>query len=573
MSFVIDCTDADLDNWLDNNINALFEGLHGVGKTTRALKAFARKLGNTVPLLDGNGEVIGEQYVPGVLGQDFLYFSCPTIDPWVDFAGVPRTVKKIINGKEVEVLELVRPYALASGQVKGILLDEFNRAPKKVRNAAMELIQFKSINGFRFPNLRVVWAAINPDDDANMEFNVEPLDPAQRDRFHVQVEISYKPDRDYFTSVFGAETAKAACDWWDSLTDDVKKKVSPRRLEEAVKANQVNLGLRAFLPKESNPPKLHQALRNGMPEIRFRQLMQSGDKAEARKWLAKSNNLDAIQKIIVAEDPARKFALPLVDTERLSGMLAKQPQIKAEVLSNPFDYKDLIRELAAGAQNEILKNNCKKLLAMIESSDGPEPINQIRLEVAPVPKTVAKKELVNLEINYRLADDTYPTLSDTKKENGDCMYPPFEGDFVNEARKIAQFCNLSATNTYYRGQAIDMLAGIATKAEMSKDEMTACFRFLEFIASHSNTNTVYKNPLFPLILNTLVKVYRQHEPKASSSDLFKAIPNVYYRYFGSTVDRDESVKHIISKLAIRPKPDDELVDPIEHDPSLQSIVI
>ena len=44
-------------------------------------------------------------------------------------------------------------------------MDEFSRAHKKVRNAVMELIQFKSINGRKFKNLKIVWAAINPDDD------------------------------------------------------------------------------------------------------------------------------------------------------------------------------------------------------------------------------------------------------------------------------------------------------------------------------------------------------------------------------------------------------------------------
>ena len=41
----------------------------------------------------------------------------------------------------------------------GIFMDEYNRTNPKVRNALMELIQFKSINGRKFPNLKVVWAA------------------------------------------------------------------------------------------------------------------------------------------------------------------------------------------------------------------------------------------------------------------------------------------------------------------------------------------------------------------------------------------------------------------------------
>ena len=42
------------------------------------------------------------------------------------------------------------------------IFDELNRAKPKVRNAVMELIQFRSINGIKFNNLRMIWAAINP---------------------------------------------------------------------------------------------------------------------------------------------------------------------------------------------------------------------------------------------------------------------------------------------------------------------------------------------------------------------------------------------------------------------------
>lgn len=573
MGFAIGCTAANLDEWIEADLNVLFDGLHGVGKTARVIEAFEKHLGNYVPEYDTNGNIIGEKYVPGRLGEDFLYFSCATLDPWVDLVGVPKEVTEVIDGKSITYLKLVRPKAIAEAKVKAIFLDEFNRAPKKVRNAVMELIQFRTINGMEFPNLRMIWAAINPEDDANLEFDVEPIDPAQKDRFDVQVAIPYEPDEEYFTARYGSETAQAAIKWWQQLPQEVKLEVSPRRLDKAIKAANKNLNLRFFLPKASNPQKLQQALKNGLPEERFRKLMSENNVVEARKWLARSNNLDAVQKIIANEDGARKFALPLIDTERLSAMLARQPKVKEEVLANPHTYKELIRELAAGAQNDKLKSDCQKLLRIIENSNGPEPVAHLKLETKELPGTLTKREQVDLEINYKLNDGPFPVLADAKDEKGAPLYPPFSGDFEAKARSLAHFCNLNATNTYFRGQMVEMLAGLVTKPNMSKEEVVACLRFLEFYASHSNSNSVYRNPLVPLILNTLVREYRRHVPDLTSAQLYQMIPNVYYRYFGAKVDRDEQFSKVVSSLAIQPKPESEQVDPIEVDSSLQSIVI
>jgi len=175
-----------MDFWFNNNRNVLFVGKHGTGKTSLVKSCFER-----------NGLIHGETY---------LYFSASTLDPWVDLVGVPY---KKVNKDGSECLDLVRPAALANGLVQAIFFDEFNRSPKKVRNAVMELMQFKSINGFKFPNLKAVWAAINPDDDDT--YDVEKIDPAQKDRFHVIKEIDYKCDQSFFISRFGSDCGSAAC--------------------------------------------------------------------------------------------------------------------------------------------------------------------------------------------------------------------------------------------------------------------------------------------------------------------------------------------------------------------------
>ena len=144
--------DEKLDFWLQSNLNVLLIGAAGVGKTARVKQTFKR---NKIR---------------------FKYFSAATMDPFVDFVGVP----KVCKDDQGEYLEYILPKDIRDGLIEAIFLDEFNRSHKKVRNAVMELIQFKTINGRPFPRLRVVWAAINPE-ESEEEYQVEPLDKAQKE--------------------------------------------------------------------------------------------------------------------------------------------------------------------------------------------------------------------------------------------------------------------------------------------------------------------------------------------------------------------------------------------------------
>ena len=152
------------------------------------------------------------------------------MDPWVDFIGVPKEVQGE-NGSSY--LDLIRPREFQDDSIEMLFFDEFNRAPAKVRNAVMELIQFKSINGRKLNNLKGVWAACNPYDE-NETYDVEELDPAQQDRFHIIYELSNEPSREYFQEKFGHRMGTRAVEWWHYLPDNMKRLVSPRRLDYAV---------------------------------------------------------------------------------------------------------------------------------------------------------------------------------------------------------------------------------------------------------------------------------------------------------------------------------------------------
>ena len=104
---------AKLHQYIKLNYNVILSSEAGVGKTT-VIK-----------------EVFDEAF-----GSNWRYFSCGTLDPWVDFVGLPKTVNR--NG--ADVTELIRPEFWNT--VEAIYLDEFNRAAPKVLNATLEILQF-----------------------------------------------------------------------------------------------------------------------------------------------------------------------------------------------------------------------------------------------------------------------------------------------------------------------------------------------------------------------------------------------------------------------------------------------
>lgn len=259
-----------LKQYLDLNLNVLMIGLHGVGKTS-VIK-----------------EIVEEA------GLRWKYFSASTLDPWVDFVGVPKVVEQ--NNKDV--LKLVRPLFIENDEVEFIFFDEFNRAPDKVINAVMELIQFRSINGHQLKNLKVIWAAINPEDDDDT-YSVNHLDPAQLDRFPVHYHVPYKVDKQYFRDKYPA-VADSFITWWEALPENIQKKVSPRRLDYAADAYVNSCRLEDFLPKESNVKKLRDALQT----IPFKeQLDLVKTDADAEAFMRDMNNSTTLLDMIKLNDP------------------------------------------------------------------------------------------------------------------------------------------------------------------------------------------------------------------------------------------------------------------------------
>lgn len=258
--------------YAENGFNVLLSGRHGIGKT----------------------EIIKEIF--SELFEDrWAYFSASTMDAWVDFIGVPKAVTREDN---TQVLELIRPARFADDNVEALFFDEYNRSPSKVRNAVMELIQFKSINGRKFKNLKVIWVAINPYSEEG-EYDVEKIDPAQMDRFPIKIDMPYKLDKLYFNKKHGNKS-KPFVDWWQSLSEDNKYKISPRLLDQSIQIHSIGGDLKHVLPKESNISELIKNISSISLEQEWEDI-QNSNKKEKELFFSNLSNLTKFEDFILKD--------------------------------------------------------------------------------------------------------------------------------------------------------------------------------------------------------------------------------------------------------------------------------
>ena len=343
---------AKIDFWIANNLNVMLIGRHGVGKTAIVTDAFNRH------------------------NLKWRYFSASTMDPWCDFIGVPKEknenelceqmklvkqiahvnpqsaisfikqnwklddasskqiVDHVLQDQGVAYLDLVRPYDFATDSVEALFFDEFNRSPKKIRNAVMELIQFKSINGRKFPNLKIVWCAINPDDDEQLKYDVETLDSAQTDRFQVSVKLPYEPNAEWFRHKYGQRLADSAILWWRDLDEASKQIVSPRRLQYAVDCFVSKGDPRDILPLSSNVSKFVASLRNGPITEIIDELIKNNNRSEAKNLLENENFYSGALPHILKSDTLQKFFLPLMPYEKIGALMVQNDKICTHIIQN-----------------------------------------------------------------------------------------------------------------------------------------------------------------------------------------------------------------------------------------------
>lgn len=216
-------TDAEFDLWLKNKLNVMLIGKHGIGKTLGSIAACKRNK------------------------LKYVYLSGPTLDPYINLIGVP---KEGVDEAGNPVLNFLLPAGVME-DMQVLIIDEYPRSEKATKNGVMELLQFKSINGRKFPKLRSVIACANPVEEDGV-YDGDRMDAAQLDRFHVQVQLPYQINEEWWTATYGKETTQAIVDWWNRLAPRIREACSPRRVEDALKYVRKGGDPEHILPFESN---------------------------------------------------------------------------------------------------------------------------------------------------------------------------------------------------------------------------------------------------------------------------------------------------------------------------------
>jgi hypothetical protein len=316
--------------------NVLLIGAHGVGKTQMVLEEAQRQ------------------------GLRLKYYSASTLDPWADLVGIPVPVD--VDGHDGrparKELLFIRPADVDAAEI--VFFDELNRSHPKVQNAVLEMVQFKSINGSRLPKLRMVWAAINPPDEA---YGVSDLDPVLQDRFHVHLPVPARPSVAYYRDQahLPDHVARALVQWWQNdLNDDLRKLVSPRRLEYMGRNYVDDIPLRHSLPFGVRVPwqlLLRRLESSGL--LRFELTRESLVEHQAELLAEMAENMDVM---VAVGEALRRW--PGVVPQCVALFLAMPSEIQASLMTDPKIKKPLVNLAREGRRGGKLRSLADRLTAM-----------------------------------------------------------------------------------------------------------------------------------------------------------------------------------------------------------------
>ena len=405
-------TPEQMERWFNSNKNVLIYGDHGVGKTS---------------IIKNYWDSIGIKY---------QIFSGATLDPWVDIIGIP----KLVTRNREKVLEFARPKNMDEN-LEAIFIDEYNRSHPQVRNALLELKQFKTINGRSFPKLKVVWAAANPKDTEN-NYDVDELDPAQQDRFHIIIKLANKVNFDYFSKKYNPIVAKSAVDWYNNIDPSQKSFLSPRRVDYAIEHFLSGGEIRECIPnKNINVSTLIKGLVGNSEFSIFKAAVDSNNLSVIKSFLSDQKKYQSVLKESLQDADCCKAIVKYADPE-LSLSLAESEEriamfLQKEISTNR-SISDAFNDIkkARGNNPAWYENSFDLLFHIRAAKDDFES----KISILSQAKTFVEVKDIQSAIGSKPVTQI---LDDIKCPKNICLVGTNKESAINFLRFAVQYCGTS----------------------------------------------------------------------------------------------------------------------------------
>lgn len=315
----------------------------------------AIQTGQTVLLtgLAGVGKTALIKEITNELGFDSVYYSAPTMDVFLEFTGIPEKVQTDSG----VVLKFALPENYFRTRPWVLFVDEVNRADKRVTNALFEIAQFGSVNGRKLPNLVTVVAAANPPSDENSNYHTNDFDEAFKDRFTLQEEIIARIDEEYFSKQFSPSMAQGAKEYWNGLSEELRKQCSPRRLEKACLWYTINGSTQGVLNgKNLNYASLDNLLQKGGLEYKIEKYARDNDVKAAKEFINKHNQFHLSSNYIANSTHLTEFYFDAMNPELQLTFVSNNTKMLTNAAKDITKYVKVLRKVADSG-DENLKNS------------------------------------------------------------------------------------------------------------------------------------------------------------------------------------------------------------------------
>jgi len=232
------------------------------------------------------------------------------------------------------------------------------------QQAVKEILSLRRWRGKALKPTAVVWASFTSAwNETAEEYNDAPQDV--RDVFDVVVAVRTRPLHSYFEKRFGQRVSEAAIQWWDDLSSEDKRLVSPRRLEMALKMWEVKGDMRDVLPVSSCVAKLMQAINVSPIKEKLLDLLKH-DEATRRSFLTNENNLNMSIKAIIAEELMMIAFLPCISMEKLAiFMAAHDTEISDKVTNHVLRNYETVPVFSEAVRRVLFDNQNARLIKKI----------------------------------------------------------------------------------------------------------------------------------------------------------------------------------------------------------------